>query len=116
MEERQFDYNVIFDNIGNSMEITTATGSTHFGELVDVVNDVLLLLDTNNTKVAKGFAQSWEIPLEDIKAVFVVHGGFDVYKQLLATRLGHTTAKPGEGKVKAPKLEPKLNEYPRPGK
>ena len=115
MEERQFDYNVIFDNIGNSMEITTATGSTHFGELVDVVNDVLLLLDTN-TKMSKGFAQSWEIPLEDIKAVFVVHGGYDVYKQLLATRLGHTTAKPGEGKVNAPKLEPVLNKYPRPGK
>ena len=103
MEERQFDYNVIFDNIGMHMEITTATGSTHFGELVDVVNDVLLLLDVN-TKMANGFAQSWEIALEDVKAVFVVHGGYDVYKQLVATRLGHTTA------------EPKLNKYPIPGK
>lgn len=86
----QFDYNLIYSSIGKQMEITTRSNHVHFGELVDVVNDVLLILD-EETKKEDGFVQSWEIPLEDVKNVFVVHGGREVYDQFIQARGGGST-------------------------
>jgi hypothetical protein len=87
----QFDYNLILAAVGEEMEVVTkATGHVHFGLLVDVVNDVLLLLD-DKTKKKDGFVQSWWIPLEDVKSVFVVHGGREVYDQFLKAKSGGST-------------------------